>query len=246
VSPAEQEIGARVDTLAETLEGDEFVAAVRRLAEGLDAEELAVLQEVLLERAAEDEDFRRAVRRRFAEKGWTRRTLARLEGLWRDDRADVVANAIQAGPDGADTLAEELAALRRDPGRAALVLDELSRHGDDRVRAWVPGAAADALGDGCSRLVLSMTRDRDPGVRDAAVSALVGLGPDAARPVLPSLRRRLHSSSPAERISAMRALADAGDVSALGVLDERAASAELPEEREAAQLAATALRERSA
>ena len=246
MSPAEQEIGARVDALAQTLEGEEFVAAVRRLAEGLDTDERAVLQEVLLERAAEEEDLRRAVRRRFAEKGWTRRTLARLERLWRDDRADAVAAAIQAGPDGAEALAEELEALRRNPGRAALVLDELSRHGDDRVRAWVPGAAAEALGDGCSRLVLSMTRDRDPRVRDAAISALVGLGPEVARPVLPSLRRRLHSSSVAERISAMQALADAGDVTALGVIEDRAASAELPDERDAAHLAAVALRERSA
>ena len=39
-----------------------------------------LLQEVLLERAADEEDFQQAVRRRFAEKGWTRRTLARLEG----------------------------------------------------------------------------------------------------------------------------------------------------------------------
>ena len=41
------------------------------------------------------------------------------------------------------------------------MLDELSRHGDARVRRLVPGAAVEILGDDASRLVLSLARDRD-------------------------------------------------------------------------------------
>lgn len=237
-----EEIGARVDALAQEYEGDEFVAAVERLGEEVGPEGRPVLQQVLLERAADEHDFQQALRRRFAERGWTRRTLARLEGLWRDDRADSVAAAVEAGPDGEQVLARELDALRKEPGRAALVLDELSRHDDRRVRLWVANASADILGDGASRLVLSLTRDRDPEVRDAAVTALVRLGPEASRLALPDLRRRLHSEEAADRIAAMRALAEAGDDSVLPVVEERAATAELVEERRAAQATAAALK----
>ena len=67
-----------------------------------------LLQEILLERAAEEESFQRAVRRRFETRGWTSRTLARFEGLWRDDRAEAVAAAIEAGPEGEARLRQEL------------------------------------------------------------------------------------------------------------------------------------------
>lgn len=245
MSAVKQEIGARVDALAERLDGDQFVAEVERLATELSPDEKLALQEVLLERAADEEELQQAVRRRFAEKGWTRRTLARIERLWRDDRAEAIADAIQAAPDRETELGHELEALRQDRGRAALVLDELSRHGDARVRAWVPGTAADVLGDGGSRLILSLTRDREPEVRDAAVFALLALGSNASRLVLPDLRRRLHSGSAAERIAAMKALAEAGDGTALAVIDERAAAADSPEERQAAAAAALTLRAKS-
>ena len=245
MSAAKQEIGARVDALAERLEGDQFVAEVERLAAELGPDDRVALQEILLERAADEEELQQAVRRRFAEKGWTRRTLARIEGLWRDDRADAIAAAIQAAPDREAVLSHELESLRQDRGRAAIVLDELSRHADPRVRAWVPAAAAAVLGDGASRLILSLTRDREPQVRDAAVAALLALGSNASRLVLPDLRRRLHSRSVAERIAAMEALADAGDGTALAVIDERAAEADSPEERQAAAEAALTLRARS-
>lgn len=245
MSAAKQEIGARVDALAERLEGDQFVAEVERLAAELGPDDRVALQEILLERAADEQELQQAVRRRFAEKGWTRRTLARIEGLWRDDHADAIAAAIQAAPDREAVLSHELEALRQDRGRAAIVLDELSRHADARVRAWVPVAAGEVLGDGASRLILSLTRDREPQVRDAAVAALLSLGSNASRLVLPDLRRRLHSRSVAERIAAMKALADAGDGTALAVIDERAAEADSPEERQAATEAALMLRARS-
>lgn len=241
-----QEIGARVDALAQACDGDEFVAAIERLGEEVGPEGRPLLQEVLLERAADEADFQQALRRRFDEKGWTRRTFARLEGLWRDDRADAVAAALLAGPAGGEALAREFESLRQDRGRAAVVLDELSRHNDARVRTWVAGAAAELLGDGAGRLILSLTRDRDPGVRTAAISALVGLGPAASRLALPDLRRRLHSSQVDERIAAMEWLAEAGDDSVLPLIEERASRAELGEERHAAEAAAAALRRRGA
>ncbi len=238
---ARDEIGARVDALALTHEGDDFVAAVRKLADELDGEEKAALQQILLERAADEEDFQKAVRQRFAEKGWTRRTLARLERVWRDDRADTIAAALESGSD--EELERETETLRREPGRAALVLDELSRHESARVRAWVPAVAADILGDGGARLILSLTRDREQSVKDAAVAALFELGPDAAAPLAPDMRRRLQSSEPRERIAAMWALAALGDDASLRVLSDRTESGETQEERAVARAAVLVLRE---
>lgn len=233
------EIGARVDALALAHEGDDFVTAVRDLADELDDEGKAALQQVLLERAADEEDFQKAVRQRFAEKGWTRRTLAKLERRWRDDRSDTIAAALKAGED--DEVERELSTLRREPGRAALVFDELSRHESPRVRAWVPAVAEDVLGDGGRRLILSLTRDRDPAVRDAAVEALFELGPEAAAPLAPDLRRRLQSSEPRERIAATWGLAALGDTSSVRVLAQRAETADTETERSVARAAVLVL-----
>jgi HEAT repeats len=238
---AREEIGARVDALALAHEGDDFVAAVRRLADELDEHDKAALRQVLLERAADEEDFQKAVRQRFAEKGWTRRTFAKLERMWKDDRADAIAAALESDAD--EDVERELAAMRRERGRAALVLDELSRHESPRVRAWVPGAAADVLADGGTRLILSLTRDRQPAVRDAAVEALFELGPEAAAPLAPDLRRRLQSPDSKERISATWALAALGDTTSLGILEGRAEAAETEAERIVARAAVLVLRE---
>jgi hypothetical protein len=235
------EIGARIDALALAHEGDEFVAAVRELADELDDEGKAALRQVLLERAADEEDFQKAVRRRFAEKGWTRRTLAKLERRWKDDRSDTIAAALEAGED--EEVDRELSTLRREPGRAALVFDELSRHESAHVRAWVPGVAQEVLGDGGTRLILSLTRDRDPAVRDAAIEALFELGPEAAAPLAPDLRRRLQSSEPRERIAAAWGLAALGDAASAKALSQHADSAETEAERSIAHAAILVLRE---
>jgi hypothetical protein len=239
VIAARDEIGARVDALALAHEGDDFVTAVRALADELDDEGKAALQQVLLERAADEEDFQKALRQRIAEKGWTRRTLAKLERMWKDDRSDTISAALEAEED--ETVERELATLRREPGRAALVLDELSRHKSPRVRAWVPAVAEDVLGDGGTRLILSLTRDREPAVRDAAVEALFALGPEAAAPLAPDLRRRLQSSEPRERIAAAWGLAALGDTASLRALDRRAESAETETERSVARAAVLVL-----
>lgn len=242
MTAAKEEIGARVDALAGAHEGDAFVAAVQELAEELGPDGRPVLQQVLLERAADEDDFQQAVRRRIAEKGWTRRTIARLERVWRDDRADTIAAALEAGDAGAERVARETEGLRSERGRAALVLDELSRHRSARVRVWVPETAAEILGPGGERLVLSLTRDRDLRVRQAAVAGLVLLGPDAARKALPDVRRRLRSPDAAERIAATWALAELGDESSLSLLAERAATAESPDERRVSRAAELVLR----
>jgi hypothetical protein len=230
-------IGARVDALAHEHDGDEFVAAVRQFADELGPDEQAMLQQILLERAADEEDFQKAVRGRIAEKGWIRRTYARLESAWRDDRAHDIAAALEAGPDGLTALAREREHLQADRGRAALVLDELSRHPSPRVREWVPGAAAEVLAEGGVRLMLSMSRDGDERVRAAAVESLLALDPDQARTIAPDLRRRLHSASGGERLQAVWALAELGDRRSLATLAEQARDAPTPEERSAARAA---------
>lgn len=232
-----EEIGARIDALAHEHQGDEFVAAVRRLADELGPDGQPVLQQILLERAADEEDFQQAVRRRFAEKGWIRRTYARLESTWRDNRADEIAAALQAGPAGKEALEREEEHLEADRGRAALVLDELSRHASARVRAWVPGAAARILAEGGSRLILSMTRDRDDDVREAAVGALLAVDPQSARTIASDLRRRLHSNDVGQRIGAAWALAELGDGRSLERLAEQEREAMTPEERSVARAA---------
>ncbi|MGH3041053.1 MAG: HEAT repeat domain-containing protein [Gaiellaceae bacterium] len=237
-----QEIGARVDALAHDHEGDAFVAAMERLSAELSPEDRRVLQQVLLERAADEADFQQALRKRALEKSWTRRTLAKLEGLVGDDRADALADALEAGPAGAEALARETETLRGNRGRTAVVLDELSRHRSPRVRAWVPGAGAEILGDGAARLILSLTRDREAAVRDAAVTALVGLGPVAVRPLVPDLRRRLHSPDLENRCAAMWALADLGDGASLSVIEARSEAADTAVERSAARAAALVLK----
>lgn len=242
MTATKEEIGARIDALAAAHEGDEFVAAVERLADEVGPDGRPALQEALLERAAAEEKFQEAVRQRSVAKGWTRRMLERLDRAQQDEQAGRVAAAIQAGEDGGEELERELELLRQNRGRAAVVLDELSRNPHAVVRGWVPGTAAEILGDDASRLVLSLTRDGVSEVREAAVIALVGLGPEAVRPALPDLRRRLRAKDVTERVSAMRSLAEAGDVEALPVVEERAESAESAEERHEAVAAAAALR----
>jgi hypothetical protein len=234
------EIAAHVDGLAQAHEGDAFVQEVARFADDtLDPAERPLLQEVLLERAAEEEDFRKAIRRRFAEKGWMRRTLDRVETVARGGGAARHAQALAAaleegGPEGPE-LATGVERLRADRGRAALVLDELSRHSSAEVRAWVPQAARELLGSGGTRLLLGMTRDADPAVRDAAVDELVALDPEAARKVVPDLRRRLHSASAHERVTAMWTLAELDDRRSLEIVAGLAEGSEHAFERRAAE-----------
>ena len=237
MSAAKKDIGARVDALSQALEGTEFVAAVERLAEEMDPDEKLLLQEVLVERAADEEDLQEAVRRRYAERGWTRRMLSRLEGVWRDDRADAIAAAIEAGADEKDALRAEVELL----ARTAVVRPSCSmrsRATRTRVRAWVPGTAADSRGRGNASDPLDDPRPRARGARcRGGGSHRSRAGRVTSRPS----GSASHSSSVAERIGAMESLAAAGDATALAVIEERAAAGETPEEREAARSAAVIL-----
>ena len=94
-----------------------------------------------------------------------------------------------------------------------------------------------------ARMILSLTRDREQTVKDAAVEALFELGPDAAAPLAPDMRRRLQSSEPRERIAATWALAALGDDASLRVLSDRAESGQTHEERAVARAAVLVLRE---
>jgi hypothetical protein len=67
----------RVAELAEQYSGREFVAAVERLAHGLDAHERSLLEEILLERSTDS--FRDAIAARVESQGWLRRQWAKLD-----------------------------------------------------------------------------------------------------------------------------------------------------------------------
>ncbi|HEU4449780.1 MAG TPA: hypothetical protein VFR63_07350 [Gaiellaceae bacterium] len=244
---APEEIGARVDALAQAHRGHEFVAAVQSLAAELGPEAQPLLRQILLERAADEDDFQRAVRRRFAEKGWLQRTYARLEHASRDERVERILAALEAGPAGKEALARDVELLRRERGKAALVLDELSRHADPAARGWVADVARETLGPGAGRVLLGLTRDRDAGVRERAVGHLLALDPEAARKAVPDLRRRLHSADADERVAAMWALAELGDRGSLPTLRRLADRQEPggPPDAHAAAIACLALEGRA-
>ena len=72
------DLEALVAELADRYDGREFVSAVERLADGLNADERAILEQILLERSADN--FRDAIAERVESRGWFRRQ-------W--DKADV-------------------------------------------------------------------------------------------------------------------------------------------------------------
>ena len=73
--PSQRELEERVDELADEHAGQEFADAVAAYARGLNDEERAALEVILLQRARTLED---AVSERFEAKGWLRRTFDRM------------------------------------------------------------------------------------------------------------------------------------------------------------------------
>ena len=65
-----EEIGRRVDALAEQHSGPDFADAIRRYSETLDEQGQAQLRQIVLERAA---DFDQAIMERVDARGWFRR-----------------------------------------------------------------------------------------------------------------------------------------------------------------------------
>jgi hypothetical protein len=71
------DLEALVAELAERYSGREFVSAVERLAETLDSQERALLEQILLERSADG--FRDAIASRIEARGWFRRQWDKLD-----------------------------------------------------------------------------------------------------------------------------------------------------------------------
>lgn len=246
-----EELDARVEQLTEAHEGDEFIAAVTRFAaRELAPEERDLLGHVLLERADEEHAFRETARRRAREEGWWGRTARRLEDLLDRGRvgatAERVAAAVVRGEES--ELRAVVDELRADRGRAVRVLDELSRNRAPGVRRWVSATAREVLEGGGVYVVLGLTRDRDRSVREAAVGDLVALDVDAARRLVPSLRRRLRSRDRDEAVAALWTLAELRDEGSLPRV-RRLAEAGGPEDeplRRVARVASVLLGERPA
>lgn len=227
------ELDERIELLASANQGDDFVQAISSFSQQeLEEDERTLLGEILLERAEEDHAFEEAIRRRARERGWLRRTRDRLEGLGsRGDVSDAAARVgkvVAAEERDVAALDAVLADLHADRGRAARVLDELTRHRNPAVRGWVSGTAREVLREGGVYIVMGLTRDRDPHVRRGAVRDLVELEPDTARRLIPSLRRRLRSRDLDEPVFAMWTLAELGDRGSLAAV-MRIAEAEADE-----------------
>jgi hypothetical protein len=245
------ELDERIELLASANQGDDFVQAVSSFAEEeLESDDKTLLGEILLERAREDHAFEEAIRRRARERGWFRRTRDRLEGLGSrgavDEAAARVGKVVAAEERDAAALDAVLADLHADRGRAARILDELSRHRNPEVRGWVSGTAREVLGEGGVYIVMGLTRDRDADVRRGAVRDLVELEPDTARRLIPYLRRRLRSRDLEEPVFALWTLAELGDRGSLAAVTRIAAaeSDEHPFRRQCARVVAIVLGDR--
>jgi hypothetical protein len=237
-----EDLDERVEKLAGTHDGKDFVKAVSRFAEEeLEPDERDLLGAVLLERAEEEHAFQEAARRRAREPGWWRRTVRRVEDLVGDsdvgERAGWAAAAVL--DEDAERIDAVVAELRADRGRAARVLDRLSRHGDPTVRGWVVSVARPVLDEGSSYVLMGLTRDGDREVRDAAVAQLVAVDPDAARRLIPALRRRARSEEPEESVAAMWALARLRDTESLPHLRQIAEAEDADRSRRRAAEAAS-------
>ena len=244
-------LAERVESYAAAYDGDEFVRAVRRFSQAeLDVAERELLGEILLERAGEEHDIKELMRRRARDRGWFRRTFQRLEEL--GARGDVseasalIARVVADPQPDAGDVAAIVEDLRAERGRAARILDELSRHRDPDVRGWVAWATPEVLGDGGVYVLVGLTRDRDPEVRDAAIEELVALDAQAAHKLIPSLRRRLRSRDAHESIAAMWTLAQLQDRESLPQIRRIAEADDLdhPWQRMPAEVVTLLLQER--
>ncbi len=114
------------------------------------------------------------------------------------------------------------------------------------MRGWVSWAIPEVLEDGGAYILLGLTRDRDPAVRDGAIEELVALDPDLAQKLVPSLRRRLRSRDAQEPVTAMWTLAELGDRDSLRLIRRIAEADELehPHQRLSAEVACMLLGDR--
>ena len=75
------------------------------------------------------------------------------------------------------------------------------------MREWATDVAARVLGKDAAPLLVRVTKDRDPDVRDLGIARLLEVDTKAAEAIVPLLRRRLRGPEFYDAVSAMWALA---------------------------------------
>ena len=118
--------------------------------------------------------------------------------------AEVAEVAMNGNEEDHARLVEALAADRE---YARDVLAELITHENVEVREWATDRAAGVLGKDGVPLLLRVTGDRDPDVRDLGIARLLEVDTKAAEAIVPLLLRKLRGPGFYDSVSAMWALA---------------------------------------
>jgi len=84
-----------------------------------------------------------------------------------------------------------LSELRADSVFAFALLDRLAEHQDPVVRMWAGDAEKEIFGRDAVPLLLRLSKDSNPDVRDSARETLIEIDPDFLQAMLPSLRKVL-------------------------------------------------------
>jgi hypothetical protein len=84
-----------------------------------------------------------------------------------------------------------LSELRADGPFAFALLDRLADHKDPVVRMWAGDAAKEIFGRDAVPLLMRMSKERNPDVRDSARQDLIEVDPQFLHAMLPSLRKVL-------------------------------------------------------
>jgi hypothetical protein len=101
-----------------------------------------------------------------------------------------------------------LDALRRSPQAIAKAeIETLSKSGYAEVRGWASYAASVVLGTRAEPILRRLIRDKDPDVRDVALSDFMKLYPEPSPELTRMLRMKLRSKDYFEPVSALWALA---------------------------------------
>lgn len=110
--------------------------------------------------------------------------------------------------------------LRDEREHGASILEALAANTSKSVRFWAAAAAPSILDAASAPLLVQLARDRDRDVSDTAVDELLRIDPEAARVVLPRLRRDLKSNDFQWPVFAMLRLAVLRDIDSLPAINE--------------------------